>query len=75
MAGGGRIEVVRDADVVLTVTADVTDEVHVHGYDLFAVVTPDAPAVVDFVADIPGIFEVELEDAGTELAELEVGAS
>ncbi len=58
--------------VVLTVDADVADEVHLHGYDLFAQVGPGAPASIEFTADIPGIFEVELEGARLPVVELEV---
>ncbi len=72
VTGPGRAEVPRGEDVTITVTADVTDEVHVHGYDLLAVVSPDAPAVIEFTATIPGIFEVELEGAHLELLLLEV---
>lgn len=67
-----RIAVTIDDEVTLTVTADVSDEVHVHGYDIFGDVAPGAPAVLEFVADIPGIFEVELEDARLVLFELVV---
>ncbi|HYU57322.1 MAG TPA: hypothetical protein VEO00_04645 [Actinomycetota bacterium] len=55
------------------VQADVSDEVHVHTYDLKQDVTPDEPARFDLVADIPGVFEVELESAGLLLFHLEVG--
>lgn len=58
--------------VRIVVAADVADEVHVHGYDLFANVTPEADAVIEFTADIPGIFEVEMEAQGLELIRLEV---
>jgi heme/copper-type cytochrome/quinol oxidase subunit 2 len=58
--------------VTILVTADVTDEVHVHGYDLFAAVAPGSPAEIEFTADIPGIFEVELESSHMLLLELEV---
>jgi hypothetical protein len=58
--------------VELTVVADVADEVHVHGYDLFGHVAPEAPAIVAFTADIPGLFEVELEGVGLLLVELQV---
>ena len=61
-----------DSAVVLTVTSDVADEVHVHGYDLMADVAPDAPATIRFTADAPGRFEIELEDTGVQIAELEV---
>ncbi len=73
VVGGFRqLEVDSGAPVELTVTADVADEVHVHGYDLFADLAPGVPAVIEFAADIPGIFEVELEGAGAQLAELVV---
>jgi len=70
--GGGRIPVELDAEVRLVVTADVADEVHIHGYDIFADVTPGTPATLEFVADIPGIFEVEMESSGLVLLELVV---
>jgi heme/copper-type cytochrome/quinol oxidase subunit 2 len=71
--GGGRVEVRQGSPVRLTVEADVSDEVHVHGYDLRADVEPGRPATLEFVADIPGIFEVELEESHLHLLELEVG--
>jgi hypothetical protein len=70
--GGGRVEVRQGSPVRLTVEADVSDEVHVHGYDLRAEVEPGRPATLEFVADIPGIFEVELEESQLDLLELEV---
>lgn len=58
--------------VVLRVTSDVVDEVHVHGYDERAAAGPGKVAEVSFVADIPGVFEVELEQAHRRLTTLEV---
>ena len=58
--------------VRLEVTADVTDHIHVHGYDLLADVSPDRPAVIAFRADAPGVYEVELEEAGELLFHLRV---
>jgi heme/copper-type cytochrome/quinol oxidase subunit 2 len=59
--------------VTVHVTSDgVSDEVHLHGYDLSLDVAPGAPATITFEADIPGRFEIELEDAGTPIGELEV---
>ena len=58
---GDRVPVPFDDPVLLVVTADISDEVHVHGYDLFAEVTPTEPGILEFIADIPGIFEVEFE--------------
>jgi hypothetical protein len=55
------------------IEATVTgDEVHLHGYDLSADVAPGRPAVIDFTADAPGVFEVELEQAHLRLVELQV---
>ena len=68
----GRVEVGVGALVRLTVTADVDDEVHVHGYDVTAEVSPDGPATLEFVAGIPGIFDVELESSHRLLVELQV---
>ena len=60
--GGARDEQVSVGDeVTIRVTADVADEIHVHGYDLFAETVPGQPSDLTFVADIPGQFEVELE--------------
>jgi hypothetical protein len=58
--------------VTIVVAADEADEVHVHGYDLASDVAPGSPASISFIADIPGAFEVELEDSGLLLFELEV---
>jgi hypothetical protein len=60
-------------EVVIVVRADVSDEVHVHGYDLMADVAPGEPARIRFVADVAGVFDVELEDAGRLLFQLEIG--
>jgi heme/copper-type cytochrome/quinol oxidase subunit 2 len=58
--------------IVLRVTSDVSDEVHVHGYDLMQDVGPGKPVQIRFVANIVGRFVIELEHRGTPLAELEV---
>jgi maltose-binding protein MalE len=74
VAGGAEhVEVDVGEALTIRVTSDVEDEVHVHGYDLLADVGPGSPAEISFTADIPGVFEVELEGAGLELIELQVG--
>ncbi len=73
VAGGvERIPIQVGETVALRVASDVADTVHVHGYDLHGSVAPDEPAVMQFPADIPGVFEVELEQRGLLIAELEV---
>jgi FtsP/CotA-like multicopper oxidase with cupredoxin domain len=59
-------------EVTIRVTADVADEVHVHGYDLKTDTVPGQAVEISFAAAIPGQFEVELEDAGVLLVNLTV---
>ncbi len=72
VTGGGRYRVAVGSAVTVQITADVADEVHVHGYDLTTDTVPGEVASMTFTADIPGVFEVELEAAGLPLFELEV---
>lgn len=68
----GRISVPLGAPVTLVVTSDVPDTLHLHGYDLTAGLTPGQPAELPFGAGLPGVFELELHDAGTVLLTLQV---
>ena len=70
--GIARDSVAQGRNVLITVTSDVADEVHLHGYDLMADVAPGTPATIRFTADAPGRFEIELEDSAVQIAELEV---
>ena len=72
VGGIRRVTVARNRRVILTVRADVTDEVHLHGYDVMRDIAPGKPGRIDFRATIPGRFEVELEDAGLQIADLTV---
>jgi hypothetical protein len=58
--------------VTVVVNADVSDEVHVHGYDLKGDVAPGAPARITLRANLVGRFVIELESRGFEIANLEV---
>ena len=69
----GRLTVPAGEHVTLVVTSDVADEVHLHGYDLEGRLTPGAPTTLTFDATVPGVFEVELHEAGTLLLSLQVG--
>jgi len=57
------VEVKLGSTVVIEVTADVADEIHVHGYDKSQVLAPGKPGRLELAATIPGQFEVELESA------------
>jgi len=68
----GRQEVAVGDTVVVRVTSDQADEVHLHGYDDTVAVAPGETAELQFLADIPGVWEIELESAGLLLTELAV---
>lgn len=70
--GGGRQSVPLGSTVALVVTSDVEEEIHLHGYDVELAVEPGVPAVLEFTADIPGVFEVELHGSGLGLWDLEI---
>jgi hypothetical protein len=55
-----------------TVTSDVADEVHVHGYDFMKDVPAGGTVRFDFPAKISGSFEVELEQRAEQIASLRV---
>lgn len=68
-AGGvRRVTVAKNRRVVLRVTSDVSDHVHLHGYDLMRDVAPGRPATISFRATIVGTVEAELEDRGVQIA-------
>jgi hypothetical protein len=70
--GPTRFTVGQGDRVQIVVRADVSDHVHLHSYDLMADVAPGEPARIEFIANVAGVFECELEDAGTLLFQLEV---
>jgi hypothetical protein len=72
VGGLKRATVEKGEKVALVVVSDVADEVHLHGYDKITDVAPGKAARIVFVASIPGRFEVELEDRGVQIADLEV---
>lgn len=69
----GRVNVPLGTPVVVSVTSDVADEIHVHGYDRKAKIPAGATGSVVFTASTAGVFEVELENSKLELVQLQVG--
>lgn len=65
-----RFDVALGTTVRIEFTSDQVEHIHLHGYDLLADVGPDQIGEIQFVADSPGAFEVELEDSGRFLFEL-----
>lgn len=72
LEGGARRESIPLGEkVTVRVSGTSTDHVHVHGYDLF-IELADGAGELTFAADIPGVFEIELEGSGTLLVQMEV---
>lgn len=67
-----RVKVAEGTQVRLLVTSDKADEVHVHGFDILKDVSAGQQATLDFTADQTGVFEVEGEQSGLQLLQLEV---
>ena len=68
------IEVAKDTQVSLTfVNPTSHDEIHLHGYDLSTdIIEKGNEAVLSFVADQAGDFEIESHETGQLLATLKV---
>lgn len=72
VTGGGRQSIGLGDTVTIRVTSDVADHIHLHGYDVLANVGAGETAELTFDATIPGVFEVELEEARIPLLDLEI---
>ena len=68
VAGGpAEVEAKKGDTVVIVVSADAPDDIHLHGYDIEKKVEPGQPARFRFKAKFEGEFEIEshvAEDAG-----------
>lgn len=58
--------------LVITVSADKAEEIHLHGYDKHFHPAPGKPATITFVANDDGTFEYEIEASSMHLGNLEV---
>jgi heme/copper-type cytochrome/quinol oxidase subunit 2 len=71
--GGIKTITVNKGDrIQFTVTSDVSDEIHVHGYDFMKDVKAGGKVSFSFPARIDGEFEVELESRAEQIAKLVV---
>lgn len=74
VAGGPRrVEAPVGDEVTSVVSGDVADTVHLHGYDVEVPIAPGQPATLTVTANIPGVFEIELEESKVKIGELAVG--
>ena len=72
VTGPAVIQVRQGDEVVLRLTCDTPDELHLHGYNLHVTLGPDKTATLQFNAKQTGRFGYELHHAKAELGALEV---
>jgi hypothetical protein len=72
VGGVAEISVDEGERVRFKVKSDISEEIHVHGYDLMKDVEAGGSVTFDFPATIEGIFEAELEGKGEQILELTV---
>jgi hypothetical protein len=73
VVGGIARESASVGDIVeIRIASSIAEELHVHVYDVVSDLTPGETTAIRFTADIPGVFEVELEGAGLQILSLEV---
>ncbi|HEV7495591.1 hypothetical protein [Baekduia sp.] len=73
--GVKRITFTKGDTIKFRVKSDTADEIHFHGYDVHKDVKAGGSATFSVPATIEGRFIVELEDHGTQIAEVEVDPS
>jgi len=70
--GVQKITVKKGDPVKFTVQSDVSDEIHVHGYNFHKDVEKGGSVSFNFPAKIEGIFDIELESRAEQIASLQV---
>lgn len=71
-SGTPLVRVKQNDRVILHLTADTADELHLHGYNLHLHLKPGVPATLDFRASRTGRYTFELHHADLEVGALEV---
>ena len=66
------VTVIEGQRVRIRAMSDIANEVHFHGYNISADVTPDKEAIIEFTADKTGRFPIELEQLKIEIGVIEV---
>jgi uncharacterized cupredoxin-like copper-binding protein len=72
VSGPHVLNVMQNQNVMVHVTSDREEELHLHGYDLKVELHPGQRASLVFTATQSGRFEYELEKSGVELGAMEV---
>ena len=72
VGGIKRPTVKKGRTVRLVVRTNTGTQIHLHGYDIEKTVKKGSPTVIQFVAKVPGRFELELHPTDSLLAQLTV---
>jgi hypothetical protein len=72
VGGVKRFEVESGEQVRFSVRSDMADDVHVHGFDIEKRVPARGTVRFRFVANIEGVFEIELHHSGIQIGELRI---
>jgi hypothetical protein len=75
VGGIKKLDYTKGDQVRFTINSDVADEIHVHGYDFHKNVPAGGSVSFSFPAKIDGVFVIELESRGEQIAELRVKPS
>jgi hypothetical protein len=72
--GGVKTITLRKGDraAIVVTSPDTTEEVHLHGYDIKRELKAGGSVRFSFTANLEGIFVMELEGSGTQIAKIEV---
>jgi heme/copper-type cytochrome/quinol oxidase subunit 2 len=70
VGGVKNVTVTKGERVVIVITSDVEDELHLHGYNLKRDLTPGVTARLPFRATLNGTVEAELESRGIPLVRI-----
>ena len=65
-----RVQTTLNEQVVLRISSDVPEEVHVHGYDVYADIPAGGSVDIPLTLRLPGAYEVELHGVGRVLFQL-----
>jgi mannitol-specific phosphotransferase system IIBC component len=75
VGGIKKLKFTKGDQIRFKVVSDTADEIHFHGYDIGQDVKAGGSTTFDVKATIEGRFEVELEEHGQQIAEVEVDPS
>ncbi|MCQ3814588.1 MAG: hypothetical protein KTU85_09275 [Acidimicrobiia bacterium] len=72
VGGHQRVTVSLNSTVAILASSNNAEEIHIHGYDILHSISANEQLQFSFTANIPGVFEIELEGSGRLLAQLTV---